>query len=208
MLSSREKQGVRQLGTNRKSLVALGICVSGFVFLPFAALRSTTFGWLNFAGAYQMADLEVIKVSNAPIPPAPLGSFSYTLTVINNGPAAATGVLVVDNLSPQLTFVSDTCGGNFNPGLNQWTWYVGNLAVAGVVSCDLTVGVLSGAGGTVSNTASVAGDQDDPNTVNNSSTANVAIAPVIPTLSRGPAILMMLLLLGLGLGWVRRRRLT
>ncbi|MEA2000745.1 MAG: SdrD B-like domain-containing protein [Actinomycetota bacterium] len=64
---------------------------------------------------------------------------TFTVSVINQGPDAATGVTVTDTLPAGLTYVSDTAGGAFDPTTGVWT--IGDLAVGESVSMALTVTV-------------------------------------------------------------------
>jgi uncharacterized repeat protein (TIGR01451 family) len=119
---------------------------------------------------------------------------TYTLTVTNNGPSTATGVVVTDTLPAGLTYVSNTCGATFaSPTL---TWNVGTLALNATATCNLTATVNQP--GPIVNSASVASNQSDPVPGNNVGTATVVGAPpnvaLIPTLdSIGLAALALLL---------------
>jgi uncharacterized repeat protein (TIGR01451 family) len=141
------------------------------------------------------------KVLTTP-PPAPGGNAVFTLTVTNNGPSTATGVVVTDTLPAGLTYVSNSCGATFaDPTL---TWNVGTLAVSASASCTLTVAVNS----TSTNTASATGNESDPTPGNNSSSAIVGGVSIlaVPTLG-GVGLAALILLLGLaGAFMVFRRR--
>jgi uncharacterized repeat protein (TIGR01451 family) len=119
---------------------------------------------------------------------------TYTLTVTNNGPSTATGVVVTDTLPAGLTYVSNTCGATFaSPTL---TWNVGTLALNATATCNLTATVNQP--GVIVNSASVASNESDPVPGNNVGTATVVGAPpnvaLIPTLdSIGLAALALLL---------------
>jgi len=68
----------------------------------------------------QSADLALTKtVDNAT--PAAGGTVIFTLTVTNNGPNNATGVVVNDFLPDGLTYVSDDGGGAYSSGTGLWT---------------------------------------------------------------------------------------
>ena len=65
-------------------------------------------------------------------------TFSYTLTLTNNGTLAATGVQVRDLLPASLTYVSSTASqGSYNNTTGIWT--VGTVAVG--ASLTLTINV-------------------------------------------------------------------
>jgi uncharacterized repeat protein (TIGR01451 family) len=119
------------------------------------------------------ADLVMAKSVNNSTPN--VGSnVTFTLSVTNNGPAAATGVSVNDLLPNGYTFVSDNGGGTYNSGTGVWT--IGNLANAASASLQITATVK--ATGSYANTAIVTGNQPDPNTNNNTATSTPIPVPV------------------------------
>jgi len=120
------------------------------------------------------ADLSVTK-SDSPDPVSLNSNITYTITVTNNGPSAATGVTVTDNVPANVTFVSAT--GNGVVTCTQVggviTCIVGTLASG--ASASATVIVRATALGTVTNTASVNSSVTDLVAGNNSSTATTAV---------------------------------
>jgi uncharacterized repeat protein (TIGR01451 family) len=84
------------------------------------------------------ADLALTK-SVAPASPTLGQNVTFTLTVTNNGPSAATGVQVSDLLPFGVTYVSDDGGGAYLPGTGAWT--VGSLAVAGSATLHIVASV-------------------------------------------------------------------
>jgi len=127
-----------------------------------------------------MTDLSLAKTV-VPTPPATTsgsgnGPITFTVTLHNAGPAAATGVAVTDLLNPSL-FVYDSSMAT--PGTyNQMNgvWSVGALASGS----DGTLTIMAHENGchsfgtTGSNTATVtAKDQTDPNSANNTAMASV-----------------------------------
>ena len=111
----------------------------------------------------QQADLAVTKtVSNAT--PNVGDTITYTLTVANSGPDTATGVTVADLLPAGVTFVSSNPGqGTYDEVTGVWT--VGTVAAAATPTLTITVTV--NALNQIVNTATVDGDQFDPNLGNN-----------------------------------------
>lgn len=79
------------------------------------------------------ADLAITKVGT-PDPVLQNASLTYTLTITNNGLQNAPGVLVVDSLPTQVTYVSSSWTNGSNSGACSQT--------AGTVSC--TIGALAG----------------------------------------------------------------
>ena len=63
----------------------------------------------------------------------------FTVTVVNQGPDDATGVVVTDTLPDGLTYVSDDAGGAYDSATGVWT--IGDLAVGESVALALTVTV-------------------------------------------------------------------
>ena len=134
-----------------------------------------------------VADLEVTKSGSAAA-----NQITWTTTVTNNGPDNATGVVVTDPLDPCTTYVSDDCGGSDVP---PWTWNVGALLAGASAACNLVVDASGCGFGVVSNTATGAGNENDPDTANNAGTAGVGVGSVLEIPTLGRAVLLLLALL-------------
>lgn len=146
------------------------------------------------------ADLTVGVTNNAVQPVQINDVFQYAVTATNNGPAAATGVVVTSDLSLNSSYVSDDCGAS--AAGNTVTWMVGNLANGASQTCNITV--QADGVGSLSNSATVTGDQNDPNGGNNAgSNALAGPAQTIPSLNWLGISLMTVALL-----WVARRKIT
>ena len=115
------------------------------------------------------ADLSVAKsVSSAS--PALGQNVTFTISVTNNGPGAATGVVVSDYLPAGVSYVSDDAAGAYVPGTGLWT--VG--ALANGATATLHVVGLVGSTDQACNSAAVAASTPlDPNPANNSATVCV-----------------------------------
>jgi uncharacterized repeat protein (TIGR01451 family) len=111
------------------------------------------------------ADLAVLKTGPALVTEG--HTYSYALTVTNNGPANATSVVLTDALPVNSTFVSASAGCAEAAG--AVTCAIGNLAAGASVSRSITVVAGSG-GSSLTNTATVHAFQSDPNPANNHST--------------------------------------
>jgi len=111
------------------------------------------------------ADLAVVKTGPALVTEG--DTYTYTLSVTNNGPANATSVVVTDPLPANSTFVSASAGCVAAAGTVTCT--IGNLAAGATVSRSITV-VAGSAGSSLTNTATVSAFQSDPNLTNNTST--------------------------------------
>ena len=121
------------------------------------------------------ADLSLTK-SGSP-EPVPLGShLTYTLTVTNKGPSYVTAINFTDTLPKEVTFVSST------PSQGEC------IEVEGDVTCDLgnlasgdnatvTIVAIPRVVGAITNTASVAGNETDPSTGDNSVSEVTTVDP-------------------------------
>jgi uncharacterized repeat protein (TIGR01451 family) len=118
----------------------------------------------------ERADLSIVKTVDEPLP-AVGDNVVFTLEVTNNGPSDATGVEMTDLLPDGYEFVSSS------ETLNSGVWTIGNLANGASVQMTITAKVL--ASGTYLNSASVDGEQDDPNPDNNQDDAEASPNPRI-----------------------------
>jgi fimbrial isopeptide formation D2 family protein/uncharacterized repeat protein (TIGR01451 family) len=126
----------------------------------------------------QESDLAIHKTTG----PQPVNAgeeIHYSLEVVDAGPSDATGIVVTDPLPASTTFLGPETGCEF---------------AAGVVTCELaelkaaagentfvfhfSVEVEPGTKGTISNTATVTGDQADENQANNESTVETPLGGV------------------------------
>ena len=86
----------------------------------------------------------------------------FTLTMVNDGSSDATGVELTDALPSGYTHVSDAASvGTYVPATGLWT--IG--ALGNGVTATLAIRATVNASGTYLNTATAAGDQNDPTTV-------------------------------------------
>jgi len=117
-------------------------------------------------------DLEISKNVDNPSPN--LGeNITFTLSVTNNGPIAATGVTVTDVLPDGYIFV------NAIPSAGIWTdptWNIGNLNIGATETLQIIVSVFNT--GNYTNTATVACNEGESNPINNSATASIT-APLL-----------------------------
>ncbi|MGQ0701419.1 MAG: hypothetical protein ACT4PZ_24640 [Panacagrimonas sp.] len=132
------------------------------------------------------ADLFISKTATKPSV-ATGETITYTIGVLNQGPGAATGVVVTDNLPPNTGFVSAAATqGGCAFAAPTVTCNLGTLANGGVAF--ITLNVLTQQDGTVVNTASVSGNEPDPNPGNSSSSVSVAVGKRV-TLTPKPVVL-------------------
>ncbi len=112
-------------------------------------------------------DLAIIK-ADSPDPVVAGGSLTYTLSVVNNGPSTATGVTVTDTLPTGLTYQSaTTTQGTVNRSGNTVTASVGQLASGATATVTILVTVDAATLGTITNVATVTGNETETNTANN-----------------------------------------
>lgn len=107
-------------------------------------------------------------------------SVPYVIQVFVNNSSTATGVVVSDILPAGLTFSSArVTKGDFDPDTGEWL--IGDHSVVDEGAfLFLEATVDEGVGpGTIVNTARVTGDQPDPNTQNNLSSASIQIVELI-----------------------------
>src|SRR5262249_38270005 len=123
-------------------------------------------------------DIAVTKtVDNAT--PIVGNNVTFTVTAQNNGPSAATGVVITDLLPAGLTFVSATPSqGTYISASGAWS--VGALALSQQATLTLIATAPGPQGTTRTNTASrTASSPADPNAANDS--ASAAVTPVPPS---------------------------
>lgn len=122
----------------------------------------------DLVGPAPRADLRITK-TDSPDPVFEGQPLTYTLTVRNNGPNNATGVTVTDPLLGGVTLVSATASqGTCSGTATNVTCGLGSLANGATATVTIVVTPISEGGR--SNTASVAGNQTDPNLGDNSDT--------------------------------------
>lgn len=127
---------------------------------------------IQFAPPVVDADLSISKVDAAD-PVIAESSITYTITVDNAGPATATNVVVTDTLPAGVTLVS-TSGCTEDP-TGVPTCSLGDIAASGSASYAVTVSVDAGTTGTITNSASVTSDTNDPNTGNNMASEDTTV---------------------------------
>ena len=165
----------------KKAAISLLLLLSVLLFVSSAYIRRSQ-------AQSAVADLSVTKV-DTPDPVNTGSNLTYTITVTNNGPSAASNASWSDALPAGTTFVS-------LPAVGGWSCTTPAAGDTGSVSCSnpsfavtssvftLTVAVdpTVPAGSTLSNTATVTSSTPDNNSNNNSSTATTTVrSPSIVT---------------------------
>lgn len=127
---------------------------------------------LEVAQAASQADLSLTK-SDSPDPVTEEQALTYTLTVRNNGPDGATGVVVEDQLPSSAAFVSATPSqGSCSANRQTVTCNVGAMSNGAVVTIEIEV--TPSTPGTITNQASVE-SSNDPSLGNNSDSENTTV---------------------------------
>ncbi len=121
------------------------------------------------------ADLSIIK-TDAPDPISVGANLTYTLTVTNNGPDAASNVTVTDALPASVAFVSSTPSQGSCSGTSTVTCALGGIANG--ANATVTIVVTPGTAGTLNNTATVSATETDSNAANNTVTTSTTVTGV------------------------------
>jgi uncharacterized repeat protein (TIGR01451 family) len=132
-----------------------------------------------------------IEVSASPGTVSPGGNLTYTLRITNNGPSDSTGAVVLDALSPSVSFISATNGGTYDSGSHTVTWVIGGLARGASTSVSVTVQVSDPPPqGAITNAVAVAANERDNYRPNNTATDDVTIIVAVnhPPVARNDAI--------------------
>src|SRR5690606_10755806 len=105
-------------------------------------------------------------------------NINYTITVTNNSPPfMATNVIVTDLLPPEVSFVGSVPSqGTYDSGTGQWV--VGAIAGGNNATLTITATVNGTAGMPITNTATVDGDQFDPNNGNDTDDATYTVTSI------------------------------
>lgn len=127
------------------------------------------------------ADLSITKIASPASTVVAGTNVTYTLTVNNNGPCAASNVSLTDVLPSSVTFLSwngplgwNTTGSSLGAN-GTFSATMSTLASGGSATFTLVAKVNSNALGTLSNTATISSNTEDPDATNNSATAQVTL---------------------------------
>lgn len=143
----------------------------------------TEFGIFGFAGiaVYGQpesggADLSVTMTAPASV--AQNSNVTFTATVVNNGPLAATNATLTDTLPAGATFVSANSTVGSCSGTTTVTCTIGTMNSA--ATATVTIVVTATQSGTLTNTVNVTSGVPDPNLTNNSATTNTTVTAGTP----------------------------
>jgi uncharacterized repeat protein (TIGR01451 family) len=127
---------------------------------------------------YQVGELGNLDISvsktDSPDPVTVGNNLTYTITVSNNGPETATGVILTDTLPSSVTYVSATSTlGSCSESGNTVTCNIGTLSNG--ASATVTIVVTPITAGTITNNATVTCNETDSNPSNNTATATTTV---------------------------------
>jgi uncharacterized repeat protein (TIGR01451 family) len=148
-----------------------------------------------------------VITKTAPPTATPGGPINYAITVTNNGPDAATNVVVTDVLPASVTFVSATPSQGSCSGTTTITCTLGALGNGASATIALVVNVTAGEGTPIVNTATVDSTEVDPTPANASATATVIVGASIagvPTASEWALVMLAMMLATLALMRLRQ----
>ena len=124
--------------------------------------------------AFTPYDLSILK-TGSPDPVAAYAALTYTLTVSDAGPSAATNVVVTDTLPASVGFVSATPSQGSCSGTATVSCDLGTMNAASIAT--VTIVVTPTAPGTLDNTATVSATEPDPSPANNSAATTTTVNP-------------------------------
>jgi choice-of-anchor B domain-containing protein len=114
-----------------------------------------------------------VTVADAPDPVTVGETITYTINVDNAGLASAMGVVLTDELSPDVAFVSAAASQGSCTGTATVTCSLGTLANG--AAAHVTIAARATRAGLVGNTASVVATQPDPTPANNTAAASTVV---------------------------------
>jgi uncharacterized repeat protein (TIGR01451 family) len=124
----------------------------------------------------QQADLTLSK-SDSPDPVTAGQTLTYTLSITNNGPSDATGVVITDTLPAGVTFNFASAGCTESGGLV--TCNIGGLTSGSTLQQTIVVTVNISTTGSLTNTVTVGGNETDPVSGNNTASQITTINPQV-----------------------------
>ncbi len=131
---------------------------------------------VDFGVFQSLVDLAITKEAT-PTTTTPGNVVTYSMNVTNNGPIAATGVIVTDTLPAGVTFVAAAPSEGTVQSTANGTVVVamGNFAVGQTKTLIITASINNGVSGTLINNVHVAGNETETTYTNNDASAPVTV---------------------------------
>lgn len=108
----------------------------------------------------------------------------YTISVTNNGPSSATGVVISDNLSSLVSFNSVTASqGSASESNGVVTALPGEIGAGSVATITIVVDIDLPSGGVVNNIATATATETDPDPGNNMDDESTTVEPAFSSIS-------------------------
>lgn len=147
--------------------------------LNLVSVNSTQYDWNESnnhdnesVDVIKVADLSVIKLINNSNPNYN-DLIKWTIIVSNNGPNAATGVVVNDLLPNAVEYISSNPSKVYNPVSGIWD--IGNLDVGEKLQLDIVSKIVKT--GNITNVVKVRGNEKDSNLTNNNYEKSINVKP-------------------------------
>ena len=125
-------------------------------------------------GSAPSSDLRTTKSVDVAGLTSPSTTVNFTVDVTNDGPDAATGVLLRDRLPTEATYVGNDCGASAPTG-NLFSWSIGDLSLDATATCNVTMTIDGLTNFDFHNAAIAYGEQLDPDLDNNASEVRVQV---------------------------------
>jgi len=167
-----DASGLGRIAVSLPGTIAFGQSLSATAT---SVSNSTSPFFLNTTvAAGATSDLRVQKTVN-PVSVLAGGTVVYTINVLNSGPSNAHNVVLTDTLPQGLdvTSVTTTVGTVTRRDNGVVTVALGAMPLGDIET--VKIGVTTTTAGTITNSVSVAGDQTDPNTQNNTATVDAQV---------------------------------
>jgi uncharacterized repeat protein (TIGR01451 family) len=159
-------------------LQAEGMLIAGLPLVLNPSAFDLTLVGLAGVPAANQADLEITKTVVDGGTFMPGDTVVFRLTVTNNGPANASGVLVSDTFVPQIVYQSDDCGAGAPDAEGTFSWSIGTLNSGDSAVCNVTVELAADANFDQENGATVVSTTVDSDLTNN--TGRVVVTDFAP----------------------------
>ncbi len=152
----------------------------------FARFRLSSAGGLTPTGSAADGEVEdyaviidpsaelAVEIADSPDPVPEGGRLSYFISVRNNGQLEATGVVLTDTLSPEVTFVVASLPACIESG-GTVTCDLATMSAGASTAIEIEVDVIYGFEGTITNSAVAVLNETDPVPANNTDSETTTV---------------------------------